>query len=338
MGLTGPRKDQPGDPGCGPRRAQGRGQTRGCRSAGGPQAGPERARASLPAIMAAGSSKRSRRARSSSRGSARAAGRAGRALAAPLPQPLGCAGSRAPSKKRLGSRSAGPPAWRARAGLRAGARGRGAPWAASPRGRARGAAGRGAGSGRRIRCSRRRPRPRARALGGGCMAEGGGGRGRALSSPAVGMAGAPGGLVGILGTAEALTSLRNGGAGLAGTAVAPGRSLGAAGPWAPGFPPRSFPSSPVPPSPRPRPDPAAKGWAGKRALWDRCQLRDKRHKIGGNGGSAAGALRRGRRSRGGLSLGADRAKFGKSPGSLAAAGEARAGPPSAPRSFSPSRC
>nr|XP_033721569.1 collagen alpha-1(I) chain-like [Tursiops truncatus] len=86
---------------------------------------------------------------------------------------------------------------------------------------------------------------------------------------------------------------------------------------APCFP---VPSSPGPPYPLPRPDPAAKGWAGKRALWDRCQLRDKRHKIGGNGGSAAGALGRGRRRRGGRILGADPGKFGKSPRRLRSGG------------------
>lgn len=84
--------------------------------------------------------------------------------------------------------------------------------------------------------------------------------------------------------------------------------------------PPPIPSSPGPPYPLPRPDPAAKGWAGKRALWDRCQLRDKRHKIGGNGGSAAGALGRGRRRRGGRILGADRGKFGKSPRRLRSGG------------------
>ena len=78
---------------------------------------------------------------------------------------------------------------------------------------------------------------------------------------------------------------------------------------APRFP---RPLLPGPPCPLPRPDPAAKGWAGKRALWDRCQLRDKRHKIGGNGGSAASALGRGPRRRGGRILGAGRGKFGKS--------------------------
>lgn len=78
---------------------------------------------------------------------------------------------------------------------------------------------------------------------------------------------------------------------------------------APRFP---RPLLPGPPCPLPRPDPAAKGWAGKRALWDRCQLRDKRHKIGGNGGSAASALGRGPRRRGGRILRAGRGKFGKS--------------------------
>nr|XP_054531618.1 collagen alpha-1(III) chain-like [Pan troglodytes] len=51
-----------------------------------------------------------------------------------------------------------------------------------------------------------------------------------------------------------------------------------------------------------------------------CQLRDKRHKIGGNGGSAAGALGRGRRRRGGRILGADPGKFGKSPQRLRSGG------------------
>lgn len=100
----------------------------------------------------------------------------------------------------------------------------------------------------------------------------------------------------------------------------PGRSPGAAGrpPAAARLPPS--PSSRSPAYPLPRPDPAAKGWAGKRALWDRCQLRDKRHKIGGNGGSAAGALGRGRRRRGGRILGADPGKFGKSPRPLRSGG------------------
>lgn len=103
-------------------------------------------------------------------------------------------------------------------------------------------------------------------------------------------------------------------------AVAPRRSPGAAWPVGALLPPPSAPSSLGPPYPLPRPDPAAKGWAGKRALWDRCQLRDKRHKIGGNGGSAAGALRRGRRSSGGRILGPDRGKFGKSPRRLRSGG------------------
>lgn len=84
--------------------------------------------------------------------------------------------------------------------------------------------------------------------------------------------------------------------------------------------PPTVPSSPGLPYPLPCLDPAAKGWAGKRALWDRCQLRDKRHKIGGNGGSAAGALGRGRRRRGGRILGADRGKFGNSPQRLRSGG------------------
>lgn len=149
--------------------------------------------------------------------------------------------------------------------------------------------------------------------------------------------GAPRGLVGIPGTAEALTSLRNRGARAHGhghlpRAVSGCRALSAL------LSPTPVPSSPGPLYPLPRPDPAAKGWAGKRALWDRCQLQDKRHKIGGNVGSTAGALGRGRRRRGGRILGADQGKFGKSPRPLRSGGGRAAGPPSAPRSPSPRRC
>lgn len=131
-----------------------------------PKPGPNvRARAPLPAIMAAVASERSRRARSGSRLGARAAGAGqGRDVRTPRRE---AEGGRVPAARYpLPS-----------AGRRAGPRGRGAPGAACPRGRARGAAGRGAGPGRRIRCSRRQPRPRAPAPGGGCAAEGGVGEG-----------------------------------------------------------------------------------------------------------------------------------------------------------------
>lgn len=136
-----------------------------------------RARAPLPAIMAAGASERSRRARSGSRLGARAAG-AGRAETS-AGRPLWVRGLQGAKQNVAGSPQRGTPCL-ARAGGRgrgSGARGRGAPRAACSRGRARGAAGRGAGPGWRIRCSRLPPRLRARASGGGCAAEGGVGEG-----------------------------------------------------------------------------------------------------------------------------------------------------------------
>lgn len=189
-------------------------------------------------------------------------------------------------------------------GRGAGARRPGEPRAACPRGRARGAAGPGAGLGQRIRSSRRPPSLSVPVWVGAAR------EGRRPDAPA---RSGHGGLLGILGAFAALTSLPSRGARVLGhgrrrpRAVSPGRK--AQGARAPCFP---RPLLPGPPCPLPRPDPAAKGWAGKRALWDRCQLRDKRHKIGGNGRSAASALGRGPRRRGGRILGAGQGKFGKS--------------------------
>lgn len=236
--------------------------------------------------------------------------------------PLKRAGPRARSKKRLGTRSAVPLPG---AGRRARPRGGGARTGSARGGVPAGARTRGCGARRGARAANpllAPPAPPARAGPGRRVRGEWGSRGGAAPCPRPLRArpGALGGLVGIPGTAETLPSPRNRGARHAGTTVTPGRSRWTAGPVGALLPPSSVPSSPGPPYPLPRPDPAAKGWAGKRALWDRCQLRDKRHKIGGNGGSAAGALGRGRRSRGGSILGADRRKFGKSPQRLRSGG------------------
>ncbi|XP_047405781.1 collagen alpha-2(I) chain [Sciurus carolinensis] len=239
--------------------------------------------------MAAGALERSRRARLGSRFGARAVAK----------------------RKASGSPRRCAPAPRGRAGGRGRGRGRAAPGAACPRGRARGAAGRGAG--RRILCSRLPPRPE-------------------RAGP--GLGGSPGGAAPCPHPQRALRGpqarrrysgrvrspdlpAEQGCPGVRARPPPPGDLLGLRCPQAHAS---SVPSSPGPPYPLPRPDPAAKGWAGKRALWDRCQLRDKRHKIGGNGGSAAGALGRGRRHRGGHILGADPGKFGKSPRPLRSGG------------------
>ncbi|XP_030770861.1 uncharacterized protein LOC104675947 [Rhinopithecus roxellana] len=297
-------------------RAPGCGDCRDRRSATGPRAGPERARASRcpqswqPAPWSAAAER--------APAAASVPGRRGRAGPGARARPPWPRGPRGAKRKAAGSPRRGAPA---RGGRREGLRG-GDALARSARGgvpagtRTRGCGAR-RGAGRRIRCSRRLPRPRAPSRGRGRWRREPR-RGGARSSPAAGTAGAVGGLVGIPGAVAAPTSLQNRGArarghGRRSRAVSAG--CGARRRLA--FP---VPSSLGPQYSLPRSDPAAKGWAGKRALWDRCQLRDKRHKIGGNGGSAAGALGRGRRRRGGRILGADPGKFGKSPWRLRSGG------------------
>lgn len=318
---TVPRGDEPGEPGRCPRCARGCGhQAAGIAGTVGqprvPEPGPSvRAR---PAARNHGSRRLGAQPPSAPQQPPRCQGGKGGQGRALAPARLGRAGPGARNGKPLGPRGAVPlPGAGGGRGCGPGTRWRGAPGAACPRGRARGAAGRGAGPGRRIRCSRRLPRPRAPSRGRGRW-RGEPRRGGARSSPAAGTAGAAGGLVGIPGAVAAPISPQNRGArarghGRRSRAVSAG--CGARRRLA--FP---VPSSLGPQYSLPRSDPAAKGWAGKRALWDRCQLRDKRHKIGGNGGSAAGALGRGRRRRGGRILGADPGKFGKSPRRLRSGG------------------
>ncbi|XFG00969.1 hypothetical protein AB1E19_004593 [Capra hircus] len=280
------------------------GQARDRRSAPGPQAGPERARA-RSAARNHGSRRLGAQPPSALRPLLRCQGGGG----GPGP---GLTGRRARSRKLMSPREAVPPAPRDRAGGETpGRRARGGAHAGL-RGEARGPGGESAARATRPARARRPGEEGARRRGS---------RGGAAPGPCPQRArpGAPGGLVGIPGTAEALISPRNWGARERCTAAPPGRSPPGCGAVGASLPP-PIPSSPGPPDPLPRPDPAAKGWAGKRALWDRCQLRDKRHKIGGNGGSAAGALGRGRRRRGGRILGADRGKFGKSPRRLRGGG------------------
>lgn len=299
-----------------PRRTQGFGQARDRRTARGPQAGPERARA-RPAARNHGSRRLGAQPPSALRQPPRCQGGGG----GPGPGP-GRAGCRARSRRLMSPRGAVPPARRgqaggtARAGERLGRRARGGAHAGL-RGEARGPGGESAA--RASRPARARP-PREE---GARRRRGGGGesrRGRARSSPAAGTAGGPGRPCWYSGHSRSPDLPAEQGRpgarrGRRPRAVSP--DCGAVGALLPLLP---VPSSPGPPYPLPRPDPAAKGWAGKRALWDRCQLRDKRHKIGGNGGSAAGALGRGRRRRGGRILGADRGKFGKSPRRLRSGG------------------
>lgn len=280
------------------------GQTRDRRSAPGPQAGPERARA-RSAARNHGSRRLGAQPPSALRPLLRCQGGGG----GPGP---GLTGRRARSRRLMSPREAVPPAPRDRAGGETpGRRARGGAHAGL-RGEARGPGGESAARAARPARARRPGEEGARRRGS---------RGGAAPGPCPQRArpGAPGGLVGIPGTAEALISPRNWGARERCTAAPPGRSPPGCGAVGASLPP-PIPSSPGPPDPLPRPDPAAKGWAGKRALWDRCQLRDKRHKIGGNGGSAAGALGRGRRRRGGRILGDDRGKFGKSPRRLRGGG------------------
>ncbi|XP_017819665.2 uncharacterized protein LOC103787805 [Callithrix jacchus] len=240
----------------------------------------------------------------------------GRELApAPPPRPRGHRGAKrkdsgsprrgapAPGGQREGPQSGGALAGSARGGVPAGTRTRGC-------GARRGA--------RAANPQLAPPAPPARAVPGGGRRRGEPRRGGARSSPAAGTAGAASGLVGIPGAVAAPTFPQNRGARERGhRRRSPAVSAGCGARRRLAFP---VPSSLGPPYSLPRYDPAAKGWAGKRALWDRCQLRDKRHKIGGNGGSAAGALGRGRRRRGGRILGADPGKFGKSPRSLRSGG------------------
>ncbi|XDA75298.1 hypothetical protein R6Z07M_005508 [Ovis aries] len=280
------------------------GRTRDRRSAPGPQAGPERARA-RSAARNHGSRRLGAQPPSALRPLLRCQGGGG----GPGP---GLTGRRARSRRLMSPREAVPPAPRDRAGGETpGRRARGGAHAGL-RGEARGPGGESAARAARPARARRPGEEGARRRGS---------RGGAAPGPCPQRArpGAPGGLVGIPGTAEALISPRNWGARERCTAAPPGRSPPGCGAVGASLPP-PIPSSPGPPDPLPRPDPAAKGWAGKRALWDRCQLRDKRHKIGGNGGSAAGALGRGRRRRGGRILGDDRGKFGKSPRRLRGGG------------------
>ncbi|XP_069855966.1 basic proline-rich protein-like [Dipodomys merriami] len=274
--------------------------------------------------MAAGAAERSRRSRPGSRPGAQEA-RAGRVRDSLRAARLRRSGSGVRSGGRRAPASGAP----AREG-RAGGAARGAARAERPGRRARGGAhaglrGEARGPGQRIRCSRRPPRPRAPAPGWWRGSPGGAAPGlhpqRARRRPRW-----------YSGRVRNPDLPADRGARARPPPPAGSPAAGPAGVWRPSPPPGPLlPGSLAPP---PRPDPAAKGWAGKRALWDRCQLRDKRHKIGGNGGRAAGALGRGPRRRGGRIRGADPGKFGKSPPPLLCGGgrAARAALRAAPRS------